>query len=223
MNISNLILAGNYVEAKNQISERLNEIALGLMESAKEVYAQHLFIEEFDAKFKGKTDMDFVKDAKKEGDEDEGDGDAPHGEMPVGDEQDEGESEEPAKDEGEEESDEEPEGEEESDEKPAKNIKAGKGENINITVNEAHELHEVSKALLGRYIKKASKDVNDKSVKRTEAKQELKQVKGMSSMYFNKPTKEEKVNQLKGDVTDSQRDVNNRLSGISTAVSKIKK
>ena len=72
MKISELILSGNLLEAKRAITDRLNEAALHILDETKKAYAAVLFTEEFDAKPKEKTDMDFVKDAKAEG-EDVGD------------------------------------------------------------------------------------------------------------------------------------------------------
>lgn len=89
MTIADLLISGNLVEAKSQISEALNEIALDLMDQHKAFMTSTMFLttEEIDAKFKGKTDMDFVKDAKASGEDvgsdvpdkgeaDDGDGDA---------------------------------------------------------------------------------------------------------------------------------------------------
>lgn len=118
MSISELILSENYVEAKNLVTEHMNQLALGILDEVKVHYAKHLFIgEEIDAKFKGKTDMDFVKDAKAEAGGEGEDDDVP----------------EPEEDDGEEEPEEED--EPEADEDDDNNNKTVKSKSGNVTVN----------------------------------------------------------------------------------------
>ena len=70
MTIATKIISGDLYDAKNEISEKLNELALGLMVEAKSNYARTLFVsEEFDAKPKGKTDVDIAKDEEKDSDD----------------------------------------------------------------------------------------------------------------------------------------------------------
>jgi hypothetical protein len=71
MNISELLLSGKYLEAKNLISEELNARALKLLDEIKVSYASTLFSEEFDASFKGKTEVDDAKEDEPS-DDDEG-------------------------------------------------------------------------------------------------------------------------------------------------------
>jgi hypothetical protein len=75
MKISELILSGKYLEAKTAFCDRLNEQAMSMLDNLKKHYASTMFTEEFDASFKGKTDVDKAK-GEDEGDEpEEDDGD----------------------------------------------------------------------------------------------------------------------------------------------------
>lgn len=124
MKISELILSGNLLEAKKVVTERLNEMALNLLDSIKGAYAKDLFSEDFDAnKFKGKTDMDALKDQKAAGDEGEDMADVP--------DKEEGEEEDENGDDGE-----APENGDEADDEKAKTVKAGSKGNVTINVKE---------------------------------------------------------------------------------------
>jgi hypothetical protein len=148
--ITEAIISGNLVDAKNQICETLNEHALAMLDELKSVYASHMFLttEEINAKFKGNTEMDAVKDAKANGedvgedvpdkDEDKNDAD---GEDANDDEGDEG-----AKFGG------GGGGDKGGEDNKEKTIKAGK----NITVNIKEDvLNELSPVTLASYTKKA--------------------------------------------------------------------
>lgn len=124
MNISELILTGNLLEAKRLISEKLNELALDKLDDLKRGYAKTLFSEDFDAnKFKKNTEMDDVKDAKAAG-EDVGD------DVPEPDDEDE----EPDED------NEGGESDDDEDNKKSTSIKGKGGENITVNIKESQGL-----------------------------------------------------------------------------------
>jgi hypothetical protein len=121
MTITSLILSGNLLEAKRAITARLNENALALLDEMKKAYASQLF-EEFDAnKFKDKTELDSVKDAKAAG--------ADVGED-VPDKDEDEESEEPDED------NEGGESDDDEDNKKSTSIKGKGGENITVNIKE---------------------------------------------------------------------------------------
>lgn len=74
-NIAHLIVSENFSDARDAISETLNEMAANLIEALRIEIANELMAEDFNAnKFEGKTDMDKVREKGGDNDGEEQDG-----------------------------------------------------------------------------------------------------------------------------------------------------